>query len=385
MSQLAQRRSIFFAYEFPILGVKKEMIPSILAIGKAIPPYSLSQLELAALLSDLMQLSDEESWILERIYKNSAIDRRFSVLSDFMQAKNRYQGGRVVGMSERNELYKREAPILAENAARNAFQQWGGSLNEITHVISVSCTGLISPGIEYFLARQFDLAPDVSLLGVNFMGCFGTFKALKVASKIAKDNPKNRVLLVSTELCSLHFKPYGDIESIVIQSLFADGSAAVIIGSEPEGHERALFNIIDEKSYFIKNTMDEMTWNASDEGFDMKLSQRVPSLINEHIFQFATQFIDPLIKLDQYEWAIHPGGKSIIEAIEKSLSLDRSQTISSWNILQHFGNLSSATFLYVLEDIQNRRDSKEHVIGLGFGPGLSIEGLKLQQISCSRG
>jgi len=213
------------------------------------------------------------------------------------------------------------------------------------------------------------------------MGCFGAFKGIKIASKIAKDNPKNRILLIATELCSLHFKPRGDIESIVIQSLFADGSAAVIIGCEPKNSEKALLTITNEKSYFIRNTMEDMTWDASDEGFDMRLSQRVPSLINEHIFQFAQQLIDSHCSITQYEWAIHPGGKTIVEAIEKSLCLDRSQTISSWNILHHFGNISSATFLYVLEDILNRSDSKKNVIGLGFGPGLSIEGLMLQQDS----
>lgn len=357
--------------------------PSILGIGKAIPPYFLSQQKLAETVSNLMQLGDEESWVLERIYKNSAIHKRYSVIPDIMDPRDRFRMNspelRTVGMSERNGVYKKEAPQLAERAARTAIKNWKGSIEEITHILSVSCTGAMSPGIEYILSRCLGVNSEASLLGINFMGCFGSFKALKVATKIAKDNPKNRILLVSTELCTLHFKPRGDIESTVIQSLFADGSAAVIIGCEPRKQETAVCHIQEEHSYFINDSMQDMTWDASDEGFDMKLSQRVPVLINEHIPSFVQKLIGSEAELNQHEWAIHPGGKSIVEAIEKSLSLDRARSISSWNVLNNYGNLSSATILYVLEDILNRPDSKKNIISLGFGPGLSIEGLKLQK------
>jgi len=355
--------------------------PSILSIGKSLPTYALSQLEIAERLNDLLQLPDEEAWLLEKIYKNSEINKRYSVLPDIMHPKSRFsmpsQGIRFVGMSERNADYKKEAPKLAEKSAKEALTHWGRNPKEITHIISVSCTGVMTPGIEFFLSRQFNLAPDVSLLGINFMGCFGAFKALKVASKIAKADPKNRILLVSTELCTLHFKPRGDIESIVIQSLFADGSAAVIVGCAPLKDENPIFELVDESSYAIQDTMEDMTWDASDEGFDMTLSKRVPLLISEHIGTFVKKLVGSSNALHEYEWAIHPGGKTIIEAIEKTLSLDRSLTASSWNVLRNFGNLSSASFLYVLEDIYKRHDSKDKIVGLGFGPGLSVEGLLL--------
>lgn len=360
------------------------MHPSILAIDKAIPVNFISQKELAGIISHLLHLSEEESWILEKIYENSAIEKRFSVVPDILDPKKRFctsaQGLRIVGMTERNEIYKREAPALAERAAKGALNHWNRPYNEITHVISVSCTGVVSPGIEYILAHQLGLDPSTSLLGVNFMGCFGAFKALKVACKIAKENPKNRILLVSTELCTLHFKPKGDIESIVIQSLFADGSAAIVLGCNPRENETPLFNIRNERSYFIKDTMQDMTWDASDEGFNMRLSQRVPSIINEYIKKFIPLLIESQNPFESFEWAIHPGGKSIIEAIEKTLQLNRSQTISSWNVLRNYGNLSSATILYVLEDMLNRQIPKTNIIGLGFGPGLSIEGLLLEKV-----
>jgi predicted naringenin-chalcone synthase len=343
-------------------------------------------MELASVLTDLMQLNDEEAWILEKIYKNSAIEKRYSVVPDILHPKKRFCSStrelRSVGMSERNETYKKAAPPLAEKAAKQALQHWSRPPSDITHVISVSCTGVISPGIEYYLARQLELDKSTSLLGINFMGCFGAFKALKVATKIAKDNPKNRILLVCTELCTLHFKPHGDIESIVVQSLFADGSAAIILGAEPNNKETPLFAITGDQSSFIHDTMEDMTWDAGDEGFDMTLTRRVPTLISEHIAHFTKQLAGHAMPYSQYEWAIHPGGKSIVETIEKTMCLDRSQTQSSWNVLQQFGNLSSATILYVLDDIAKRKDSKEEIIGLGFGPGLCIEGLLLKQNIC---
>lgn len=358
------------------------MMSSILAIGKSVPPYSISQRELAGALADLMQLSDEETWFIEKIYKHSTIERRYSVIPDIMHPHTRFRenspGIRVVGMSERNAIYKQEAPMLAEKAAKTAIEQWGRNSKSISHVISVSCTGVMSPGIECELAHRLGLNPNLFSLGINFMGCFGAFKALKIASKIARDNPKNRILVVSTELCTLHFKPHTDMESMVIQSLFGDGSAAVIMGCDPQDNEASLFNISEERACLIENTQEDMTWDACDEGFAMKLSPRIPGLIRENISSFVHQLTGD-IPLKDCVWAIHPGGKSIVEAIENALSLDRSSTISSWNILSQYGNLSSATFLYVLEDICQRHVSNKPIVGLGFGPGLSIEGLMLHK------
>ncbi len=357
------------------------MNPYILAIGKAIPPYHLSQEEIANRLIEVSQLTDEEAWLLKKIYTNSSVSRRYSVLPDIVHPKSSLfseSSIATVGMTERNALYKREAPLLAERAALETIKNWQGKLKDITHIISVSCTGAITPGVEFILSRKLGLKDDVSLLGVNFMGCYGAFKGLKVASKIAKESPKNRVLIVCTELCTLHFKTLNDIETLVIQSLFADGSAGVIVGTEPRENENTVFEIVDEKSSIIEGTEEDMTWDASSLGFDMTLSARVPKLINENIEQFVRNFLGFSYKSKKYNWAIHPGGKAIVEAVEEGLKLDKSQTTSSWNVLKSYGNLSSATFLYVLEDIYRNSSSNERIVGLGFGPGLCIEALLLK-------
>jgi predicted naringenin-chalcone synthase len=342
-------------------------------------------MEIAEKLIDIMQFNEEEAWLLKKIYKNSSVQKRYSVHPDILHPKNAHFSAKelnFIGMSERNDIYKKEAPLLAEKAAREAINNWKGDLNQITHVISVSCTGIMTPGIEFILARSLGLEPQVSLLGINFMGCFGAIKALKVASKIAKENPKNRILLVSTELCSLHFKTLTDIETTVIQSLFADGSAAVVIGAEPQENETHLFEFIDEHCSYIKDSTEDMTWDASTEGFDMTLSPRVPKLIGENIESFVKNFLGAAYDSQEYIWAIHPGGKAIVEAVEEKLNLDRSLTASSWNVLQSYGNISSATFLYVLDDICQSRSPKEKTIGIGFGPGLCIEALLLKKTAC---
>lgn len=358
------------------------MTPTILAIGKSLPAYSMNQMEIAKRLTDIMDLTDEEAWMLEKIYKNSAIQKRYSVLPDIIQPACKQMP--VIGMSERNAHYRKEAPKLAEHAAVDVLKNWNRSPNDITHVISVSCTGVMTPGLEFLIANKLNLPLNTTLLGVNFMGCHGAFKALKVASKIAKDNPKNRILVVATELCSLHFKTRGDLESVVIQSLFADGSAAVIIGSDLLPSEHSLFEFIDEQCLAIENSQEDMTWHAADEGFDMTLSAQVPHIISCHIKPFAEKLTGEKTNVSDCEWAIHPGGKAIVESVEKALQIDRSATISSWNVLNKYGNLSSATFLYVLEDIANRGGSKEKVIGLGFGPGISVEGISLKKTATFR-
>lgn len=323
-----------------------------------------------------MHFQDEEAWFLEKIYKNSAIQRRYSILPQIIHSKE----DAFIGISTRNALFRKEAPVLAEKSAREAIQNWGQPLDKITHVISVSCTGVMTPGIEFILSQQLGLRSDVTLLGINFMGCHGAFKALKVAEKIAKHHPKNRILLVCTELCSLHFKARGDIETIVIQSLFADGSAAVIMGSHPSNGEKVLFEITNEHSLTIPSSQEEMTWHVSDEGFDMTLSQRVPHLIGNHIEPFVEQLLRSSgVQQNACEWAVHPGGKMIIETVESALSLNHTHTTSSWKILQQCGNLSSATFLFVLQDISQRKILNETIVGLGFGPGLTVEGLLLKK------
>lgn len=359
---------------------------SIFALGTAVPPYVYFQEELAKQSIAVFELNQEKSNLLNRIYHNSAIQKRHSILDDFHKPREEWTflGSQypqtVPGMSSRNLRYKAEAPKLAREAALKALERWGGDRSHISHVISVSCTGVLAPGIEFHLMQELGLSPTVNRLGINFMGCFGAFKGLSVARAFALENKNHRILLVCTELCSLHIQAETDSETITGNSLFADGAAAAIVGGTPKAEETPLWNIIRTHSYGFENSINKMTWEASDKGFLMRLCHTIPVLIRRHIKNFIEDLLKEEMAFEHCDWVIHPGGKSIIQAVERALNLKADQTQSSWEIFANYGNISSATFLFVLEHLSRQAHIRPWSVGVGFGPGLSVEGILLNRI-----
>lgn len=362
---------------------------SILAVSTAVPPYSLAQEEIADKLVDVLSFDPEKAQALKQLYQNSAIRTRHSVIPDFAKGREEWNfWGKefpkiIPGMSQRNDLYKIEAPKLAYEAAKKAVDAWGGDPTTITHVISVSCTGIIAPGIEFNLMKQLNLKSSTQRLGINFMGCFGAFKGLSVAQSLAKENPKHRILLVCTELCSLHFQAEQTPDNMLANSLFSDGAAAVIVGADPASHETALWKICKHSSLGLDDTTEKMSWEAGDHGFIMKLSHTVPVILSRQIAGFVQSLVNNDFLYTQCDWAIHPGGKSIVQAIEKALKLERSLTKASWDTLSDYGNMSSATFLFVLHRLLELKSTQKWTVGIGFGPGLSVEGILLSRSSLS--
>lgn len=363
------------------------MQPLILSVATATPKHKIEQSTIAQLMVDLFALSPEQAAILHNIYAQSSIQHRYSVLKDFgvnksdwSFLKERFQHDSP-GMLQRNELYKKEALPLAQEAALAAIDRWKGNPHDLTHVISVSCTGMMAPGIEFHLMQALHLNRSIHRLGINFMGCFGAFRGLQVAAAIAKEDPAHRILLVCTELCSLHLQPSTDNDAILANSLFADGSAAAIVGCQARPHESPHFSIVRQSALGLDDSLDKMTWDAGNHGFFMRLSSYVPALIKKHVHKI----IDPLLQNDvaptACEWAIHAGGKSILQAAERALNLSQEQTQAGWDTLRDYGNMSSATFLFVLERLCRRQNKKKWTAGLGFGPGLSMEGILLQKVA----
>ena len=364
---------------------------SILAISTAVPSYAINQEHLADFFIDALSIQPEKANEIRQIHKNSAIRTRYSVVPDFGKSRNEWGflgpefPKKIPGMGARNNLYKIEAPKLAFEAAKKALKAWGGYSEAITHVISVSCTGVVAPGIEFNLVKLLGLKPTTQRLGINFMGCFGAFKGLSVAQAFARENPEHRVLLVCTELCSLHIQAEQTSDNILGNSLFSDGAAAVIVGANTQSYENPLWQIKNMCSIGLDSTSDKITWEAGDEGFLMKLSHKIPVLLGRNIQSFSQTLLGPDLCNKDIEWAIHPGGKSIIQAIEKKLDLKKDQTKASWEVLENYGNMSSATFLFVLNRLFEQGDTKKWTVGVGFGPGLSIEGILLTQPAHKRG
>ncbi|WP_068471268.1 type III polyketide synthase [Candidatus Protochlamydia phocaeensis] len=357
----------------------------ILGLATTVPPYQYSQEEAAEKFIHILSPPEDKEQFIRKMYQNSAIQTRHSVVNDFKKEREgwHFWGSdypkNAPGMSERNEMYKKEAPKLACEAAKKALQSWGGDPSLITHVISVSCTGVVAPGIEFDLIRLVGLKPTVNRLGINFMGCFGAFKGLSVAQAFAKENPAHRILVVCTELCSLHLQSDLDLETLTANALFADGAAAAVIGIHPHPQETPLWEIVNTHSMGLEKSLDKMSWEASDQGFLIRLSHTVPVLIGKSIKAFVQELLPSDLNYYTCDWAIHPGGKSILQAVEKAMQLNEDQTRASWEILADYGNMSSATFLFILERLIAQPKQKPWSVGLAFGPGLSIEGMLLRR------
>jgi predicted naringenin-chalcone synthase len=186
-------------------------------------------------------------------------------------------------------------------------------------------------------------------------------------------------LLVCTELCSLHFQAEQTNDNVLANSLFSDGAAAVVVGAQPLPSETPLWELWRHGSFGLDNSEDKMTWEAGNQGFKMKLSHTVPVILGRQIRPFAESLAGAEVSVDDCGWAVHPGGKSIIQAIEKALKIPEGLTRASWETLADYGNMSSATFLFVLKRMLELKNTKEWTIGLGFGPGLSVEGILLRR------
>ena len=361
------------------------MHPAILSLSTAVPPHQYLQEEVAKKAVAIFGMDEDKAALTKRIYQNSAIHKRHSVIPDFNKGREEWE---FWGLTIR---IKSRACRSGINATRKKLQNlpkkphglhWsdGEGSFHITHLILVSCTGMIAPGIEYFLMHNLGLSPSVNRLGINFMGCFGAFKGLAVAKAFAQEDCRHRILLVCSELCTLHLQADQDGETIMGHSLFADGAAGAIIG-KPGAGETPLWEITRTHSLGFDRSLNKMSWEASDRGFLMRLSHTVPVLIGREIKAFAAGLLKEDALTEGCDWAIHPGGKSIVQAIEKSLNLQSDQTRASWETLRNYGNMSSATFLFVLEQLSRQKNLRPWTAGLGFGPGLSAEGILLRRIS----
>ena len=358
----------------------------ILSLSSVTPKTHFSQKNVARTFERSLNLDKNDAKKLHQIFQNACIETRYSVLEDYgsPSLQGEFFGDNfpntIPDTHQRNQVYIQEAPRLAIKSSQQAINDWGQPITSITHVISVSCTGMYAPGIELKLIESLGLKSNVERFGINFMGCFGAFKGLALADALAKENPKNRILVVCTELCSLHFQADKNIETFVINALFADGSACAIVGCDPQKNETCLFQIEKRGSEALADTQQDMTWELGNNGMKMRLSSKVPQLFANTIYNFTKEFLCP-ISSEECEWAIHPGGKSILKEIERICALKPNQTEESWKVLENFGNMSSATFLFILDRIRLKKEQFPYVIGLGFGPGLSVEGILLQSMN----
>lgn len=356
------------------------MNSSIVSIGLSNPGAPIPQAEIARFMKLAHQLDETDSRKLGIFYRMSGIDFRHSALKDFDKLlvedfsffpKNR-QLLPFPGTKARMEVFQQTAPDLAASAATACLDQVGEKAKSLTHLILVSCTGMVAPGVELQLMERLGLDDEVERYCVHFMGCYAAFTGLKLADKILRAEPEARVLVVSVELCTLHFqKEYSD-DNILANSLFGDGAAAALVMNSPKG-----LKINSYLSQVIREGEQDMAWGIGDFGFEMKLSKYIPVLLDKGIRQLREVF-EKKFRLSQIRnFAIHPGGKQILQKVQEAFELDPGVNFHAFEILKQFGNMSSASILFVLDRMMKDPDVKGEILSMGFGPGLTLETMHL--------
>jgi predicted naringenin-chalcone synthase len=277
-----------------------------------------------------------------------------------------YRRGAFPSTAARMALYEPHALDLAMQAVRHAEP------DGVTHLIVASCTGFTAPGLDFQIMREAGLPDSTQRTIVGFMGCFAAVNALKLANDIVRADRLARVLVVNLELCSLHLQEqFQDVPRMLSFLLFADGASAALITADPEGIALGRF-----QATVIPRSADLITWHIRDQGFEMHLSGQVPGRIRRWLPEHGRTLLpsDPPRLL-----AVHAGGRSILDAVQQGFDLAPDALCYSRDVLRRFGNMSSATLMFVLDAILRDPDARGSGLGMAFGPGLSVESFAFQR------
>ena len=370
-------------------------------IGTAVPAYSSTQQEAAEFMADVLQLDERDSRRLMALYRHTRIDRRHTVLADYVRPREEFtfytnspgmEPFPTVG--QRMGLYRQEAVPLALKAIHDCFASYPDfDPQTITHLITVSCTGLYAPGPDIELIEALGLPTTTQRLAINFMGCYGAFNGLKMADSIVRADAEAKVLVVCVELCTIHFQKKTETDHLLSNALFADGSAAVIVESQPAVRHTGPSQAFRLRSFYcdlLPEGREAMAWHVSDFGFEMTLTSAVPTFIQQGIGQLMERLLTQCeLTLDDIgQYALHPGGRRILEVIEQQLGITAYDDRHAYEVLRQNGNMSSATVLFVLKEIWNELASGEadvdlerpNILSCAFGPGLTLESMVLEAV-----
>jgi alpha-pyrone synthase len=360
----------------------------ITSIGIANPKNKFDQATIAEFMVKAMQLEEQEARKLKALYRATGIESRYSVLEDYGRQNqfefysNELNMEPFPSTKERLSVFREHAIGLSVASVKAALQKLPGfNVEDITHLIVVSCTGMYAPGLDIDLVKQLKLKSTTDRTCINFMGCYAAFNALKLAQTFCDAKENAKVLVVCTELCSIHFQKTNNEDNWLANSLFADGAAALLV----EGKPRPGLNLKQEAFYcdLAVNGEQDMAWSVGDLGFEMRLSSYIPEIIRGGIKKLTNSLLDKLSKkLENVSYfAIHPGGKRILEVIEQELGLKKEQNKFAYQVLRNFGNMSSPTVLFVLHEMCGSFNGVDHgkdILSFAFGPGLTLESMLLK-------
>lgn len=361
----------------------------IISIETALPAYRHQQDDILRFLEQAYSITDQEKRVLRYLSRQSAIDTRYSVLPDYGIDGS---GGSFfpsrAGMEpfpcleQRMERFEEEAWRLAVKGAQSCLERVGMTAEDITHLITVSCTGLSAPGLELKMMEEMALPSNLHRTAVNFMGCYAALHGLKQANAIVEAFPGSRVLVVCTELCTLHFQKTYSPDAAAASLLFGDGCAAALVTDDAHPASGIKLDLFYSEVLF--SGKKDMAWRLSSTGFLMTLSGYVPELIQQDLGPLKDKALAHAgLRQDEIGyWCMHPGGKRILQAIGKCLELSVEDLKYSYKVLQEQGNMSSATILFVLkemwEDLAAKKGSR--IFGAAFGPGLTMESVLMTSV-----
>lgn len=355
-------------------------------IETAVPPTAYPQEVFYNLFRQQPELDRSAQRLTTSLYNASTIEQRHSVIDEFQRGTEEEVGlfydpttRRLLKPTtgQRNEIYITEATKLFTEAAKKALEACPEfTATDVTHIITVSCTGFFSPGPEYKVVRALGLSPNVARYHVGFMGCYAAFPALKMAKAFCEVDPNAVVLVVCAELSTLHIHSAGDSDTLLANSVFADGAAAALISARTPNNQRSTFRMDQFETVLTPEGVGEkdMAWKVGDQGYDMVLSTHVPAILEKYIEEaLAPLFSSELSLEDVKHWAIHPSGRSVLDKIQGSLSLTDKQMQPSRAILRQYGNMSSPTVFFILRTLLHQADPNDRVCTMAFGPGLTVE------------
>jgi predicted naringenin-chalcone synthase len=364
------------------------MTARIVSIGTAVPPTRLPQAHVRDLFASQPGIDRLTMRRITAAFDAAQIDSRYTVLAELGEAASGAVPDRgptdaafldAAGTllhpltGARNDLYARFAPPLYAEAARRALADADVEASAVTHVVTVSCTGFFAPGPDYRLVRDLGLTTTVERYHLGFIGCAAALPAVRMAEHICRAQPRAVVLVVCVELCSLHIRASQDPQQIVAASVFADGAAAAVVTADPAVGTAGGLELERFATTVTSEGETDMVWTIGDNGFEMTLTPQVPRIIGREIGEAVRSFLGGAPTPGA--WAVHPGGRSVLDRVESGLALPPEAIDASRRVLREYGNMSSATVLFILRELL--RDDTiadgDAIAAIAFGPGLTVE------------
>ncbi len=341
-------------------------------IATAVPPHDVHR-KFVDYAPQLMA-DDKSRQLFRRMAERGHIEHRYSFLQPhvspgLLDTEDFYSQNDFPGTAKRMDFYQQHALKLAIEAIDKL------DVTGTTHIIVTSCTGFYAPGLDLDIVRHYGLAPSVERTMIGFMGCYAAFNALKLARHIVRSDDAAKILVINLELCTLHLTKARTLEDFLAFLLFGDGCAASIVSAVPSGLELKEF-----RSTVVPNSAELITWNIGDAGFDMLLSTKVPAAIHTALPDMLGDVTAGAEAADIAHWAIHPGGRAILDAVRDGAGIDEEAMAPSRDILRRFGNMSSASIMFVLEEILNAKPQGEGC-AMAFGPGLTVESMRFAGVA----